>query len=261
MLTVPAAGRGSHSALEDWLRDEPLEPNEMAVVLGQGIANHGFDQVEHHKRLDYLPAGARLPADTVRLVGEVSLSDGERRIMHMRLRRESEWGLAAGKESAVSAYVYFPSESKYTWIGSFSYESNHCMTPKHQNKDDELLCAQTTLIAAYMLDLINTPAFVTKDTLPRATRRRIDRNSGTNASDRIRVVSWNLTKPKLEAGETAGCGRHMPLHYTRGHWRQCAAHLDRAHLHDDGVHRMWIEGFWSGHPAYGIVRSIHAPKL
>jgi hypothetical protein len=112
-----------------------------------------------------------------------------------------------------------------------------------------------------LLVLLNTPNYTVSSSLPRSNRRRLDKRFGGGTGNRVSVISWNLTKPKLETGESVGTGRHMPLHYSRGHWRRCSDHLPRAHVHDDGLARMWIEGFWSGHPAYGTVRSVYSPAL
>ena len=245
------AMEGLLSLMLEWAHRDPPEADEATVLVGADIVATALAATKAREPKTPIPASARLFAGTMRVVAQVSLPHEP--MMGVCVR------LTSAKDGFVLAKVYLigKEDNEYATTGRFRpgdlFVESH---PSAQGKP-----AHALVLFAYMLDLINTPAFVTKDTLPRATRRRIDRNSGTNASDRIRVVSWNLTKPKLEAGETVGCGRHMPLHYTRGHWRQCAAHLDRAQLHDDGVHRMWIEGFWSGHPAYGIVRSIHAPKL
>ena len=32
-------------------------------------------------------------------------------------------------------------------------------------------------------------------------------------------------------------------------------------LRKDGLWYQWIEGFWSGHPAFGIKKAYHAPKM
>ena len=242
---------GLVSLMIEWAHRDPPEANETTVLVGVDIVSTALATVEAREPKTPIPASARLFAGTMRVVAQVSLPHEPMMGTCMTL--------TSAKDGFVLVKVYLLGKAgnEYATTGRFRpgdlfVESN----PSAQG-----MPAQALLLIAYMLDLINTPAFVTKDSLPRPARRRIDRISGTNASDRVRVISWNLKKPKLEAGESVGSGRHMLLHYTRGHWRQCAAHLERAQLHDDGVHRMWIEGFWSGHPAYGIVRSIYAPKL
>ncbi len=121
--------------------------------------------------------------------------------------------------------------------------------------------ALTAALLAEFISMINTPAYTTSRPLIRQQKRAHARAFGQNSAERIRVIAWDITKPKLAAGESVGSGRHMPLHYTRGHWRKCEAHHTGAITHDDGVVRQWIEGFWSGHPAYGTIKSVYAPTL
>jgi hypothetical protein len=250
------------NALEQWLLLEPLEMDETAVVLDIALTDCCFDAASQHESAQPLPDAARLYSRQVRLVGPIQVGGKVSTIMHAICRLDPSWaGGELGYEHIISLTMYYPGTQTKEAIGAFSPNSKHAgLTPIFAKK--EAAGAVGFIVAvAHMLSLINTPRFTVQKKPPRQTRRHIDRKTTAGVSDRISVVSWNLTKPRMEAGERLGSGRHMPLHYTRGHWRQCAAHLERAHLHDDGVHRMWIDGFWSGHPAYGTVRSIHAPKL
>jgi hypothetical protein len=239
------------SALEDWLKTEPLEDDESVVIVNNEIFNAAQQAVVAGDLNRPIPASMRLFSRKVRLLCEVDMEDGSLHTTRNFLARMNDGSVRVWSYGVRKHYmdlgVLRPGDL-------FVYPTIDCGYPL------DTLAGLLTL-AAEIICLLGTPRFVTQLPLPRHVRRGLDRKSGVNVSDRVRVVSWNLTKPKLEAGESLGSGRHMPLHYTRGHWRQCVAHLDRAHLHADGVHRMWIEGFWSGHPAYGIVRSIHAPKL
>jgi hypothetical protein len=250
------------NALEQWLALEPLGMNETAVVVDVDLTDCAFETATQHAADQPLPDNARLYSREVRLVGPIRIVGNISAIMQVICKVDSAWnGGGLGDDHVISVTMYWPGTQTKEVIGAFSPNSTYAGLTPTANKRDSLGAVGFLVAIAYMLVLINTPRFTTRAQLPRQTRRRIDRGTPEGASDRISVISWNLTKPKLEAGESLGSGRHMPLHYTRGHWRQCVAHLDRAHLHADGVHRMWIEGFWSGHPAYGIVRSIHAPKL
>lgn len=118
------------------------------------------------------------------------------------------------------------------------------------------------LHVANILVLINTPAYCTR--APHGTRqvtRSLQRALNTDRLNVSRIV-WSIHAPKdTVAPGKAAEDRHMPLHYTRGHWRVAEPHFTRAIIHADGVCRQWIEGFWSGHPAYGIKKSVYAPKL
>lgn len=121
--------------------------------------------------------------------------------------------------------------------------------------------AQLVVYAAASLALINTPRLVRLAPAgSRQARRAVSRKTGADAAHWHRL-EWDLAKPVVRADERMGSGRHMPLHYTRGHWRQSDKAKIRAHVRADGRTYQWIEGYWSGHPAYGIKRAVYAPKI
>lgn len=74
-------------------------------------------------------------------------------------------------------------------------------------------------------------------------------------------IEWNINEPVKAKDDSDRGGWRMPLHYTRGHWRKAQDHWDDVVIRKDGKPYKWIEGFWSGHPAYGVKKSYHAPKL
>lgn len=122
---------------------------------------------------------------------------------------------------------------------------------------------QTQVVhVANILSLVNTPAYCTR--VPHGTRqvtRSLRRTFDTEHLAISRIV-WSIHDPKTSVTtEGKSEDRHMPLHYTRGHWRVAQPHFTRATMHDDGICRQWIEGFWSGHPAYGIKKALYTPKL
>jgi hypothetical protein len=112
-----------------------------------------------------------------------------------------------------------------------------------------------------LLSLINQPQFTKSSPAGTRQQRRHAERKHNIPSERWRRIEWDLVKPKVQAGERVGSGRHMPLHFTRGHWRKALEHYDDVVQRNDGNWYKWINGYWSGHPAYGIVKSIHAPKV
>jgi hypothetical protein len=121
--------------------------------------------------------------------------------------------------------------------------------------------ANLIVFAAACLTLINTPRLI--KLLPAGTRqarRAMGRKTGSDVAQWHRI-EWDLTKPQMRAGEKMGSGWHMPLHYTRGHWRQNDKAKNNAYVRADGKTYQWIEGYWSGHPAYGIKRAVYAPRI
>jgi hypothetical protein len=117
------------------------------------------------------------------------------------------------------------------------------------------------LVMACLMDLINQPDFVLKKPLAetRQQRRAMQRQGQTAGS--WHKIEWDLSKPRMRKGEREGAGWHMPLHYTRGYWRRGQAHWDGVARMKDGNYYKWVEGYWSGHPAYGIKRAVYAPRI
>lgn len=110
-------------------------------------------------------------------------------------------------------------------------------------------------------ELINQPRLVKmQPAISRQSRRRMEKKYNIPATSWKRV-EWDLSKPRYEPQDGKRGGWNMPLHYTRGHWRRAKEHWDKVVRRKDGECYKWIDGFWSGHPAFGIVRSVHAPKI
>ena len=117
------------------------------------------------------------------------------------------------------------------------------------------------LTVATMCSLLNQPSFTKREPAGSRQERRAAKRSGSYAVDAWHKISWNIgeaVKAKLTRDEPTRC---MPLHYTRGHWRKAEEGWNNVEQRKDGLWYQWIEGYWSGHPAFGIKRSYHAPKL
>ena len=109
-------------------------------------------------------------------------------------------------------------------------------------------------------ELINNPRFVVSEAAgTRAQRKQMKREQNIPL-EAWHKISWNVDEDSVEIGDGDRGGWHMPLHYTRGHPRKAEPHWEDI-MYKDGKPYIWIEGFWSGHPAYGIKKGYHAPKL
>lgn len=116
------------------------------------------------------------------------------------------------------------------------------------------------IMVAGAFELINNPRFtVSEKAGTRAQRKQMKREQDI-ALEAWHKISWNVDEDIVEIGDGDRGGWHMPLHYTRGHPRKAEPHWDDV-MYKDGKPYIWIHGFWSGHPAYGIKRGYHAPKL
>lgn len=127
-------------------------------------------------------------------------------------------------------------------------------------KDAIPTTANTIAALCAAFDIVNQPRFTVSETDgTRQQRRSLNKSHGI-AVESWHKISWNVDDEldDKDAKNQRG-GWHMPLHYTRGHWRRAKPHWDNVVIRRDGNPYKWIEGFWSGHPAYGIKKGYHAP--
>ena len=116
--------------------------------------------------------------------------------------------------------------------------------------------------------LIGQPRFVVQQpALSRQQRRRHRSSGGGFAVDAWTRVSWNIGRDvvaKLSRDPGFHC---QPLHFRRAHWRVAEPHYAGAvWLDERSAPRRpgWytrIPESWPGHPAFGIKKSYHAPRL
>ncbi len=129
------------------------------------------------------------------------------------------------------------------------------------SEEDEHRRIMHVLTVASMCSLLNQPGVTKKEPAGSRQERRAAQRSGGYAADAWHKVTWNIgeeVKAKLTRDEPVRC---MPLHYTRGHWRRAEEGWKNTTLRKDGLWYQWIEGFWSGHPAFGVKKAYHAPKM
>lgn len=121
---------------------------------------------------------------------------------------------------------------------------------------------------AYVIAVINEPRVVTKALAGnRHQRKQAQRGMGF-AVDAWTRVSWDISKPTSAKIARDPTFHNIPMHWRRGHFRRAEAHFkgamqrhDAIREDDRGLWWQWIEGQWVGHPAFGVKRSIHAPRL
>lgn len=128
------------------------------------------------------------------------------------------------------------------------------------SKGLEDYAANATVFIALLMCLINQPRFVVRDAAgSRQSRKHMHRKHGISTGA-WHKIQWNLGEPVRAKTDSDRGGWRMPLHYTRGHWRKAQDHWDDVVIRKDNQPYKWIDGFWSGHPAYGVKKSYHAPK-
>ena len=169
----------------------------------------------------------------------------------MHLERDGERGVQV---SCMGGFTIEPrnEQGDYLFLGS-----DYRDAPKINQSGAIMLL----LHIAHCFMIINQPRFVIQS--PAATRqqRKYMMKARKIPTGAWKKIEWNIAEPVYAHNESKQGGWNMPLHYKRGHWRKAEAHWDDVVIRKDGKPYKWIEGYWAGHPAYGVQRSYHAPKL
>lgn len=132
--------------------------------------------------------------------------------------------------------------------------------PENTPEDLHESYANGCFLIAGAFELINNPKFViSKAAGTRAQRKQMKREQDIPL-EAWHQISWNVDEDTIEVNDGDRGGWHMPLHYTRGHPRKAEPHHKNV-MYKNGKPYKWIHGFWSGHPAYGIKKGYHAPKI
>lgn len=148
-------------------------------------------------------------------------------------------------------------------VGAYVFgEENPLLLPDHLTSEAEQNdVAEHILTVAIVCSIINQPGFVVREPAGTRQERRAAARSGAFREATWSKVRWNVgeaVRQRLERDEPVRC---MPLHYTRGHWRRGHEHWTNAVQRKDGGWYKWIDGYWSGHPAFGIRKAVHEPRI
>jgi len=168
-------------------------------------------------------------------------------------------------EDGVTSVMVAAPLTKPVYIGGYHPKKGLMWRAEHTNVADwpeEKVNAYSNVLisVAGAFELINNPRFVISEAAGTRTQRRQMKREQNIPLEAWHKISWNVDEDSVEVGDGDRGGWHMPLHYTRGHFRRGEPHWEGA-VERDGIYYKWIEGFWSGHPAYGIKKGYHAPKL
>ena len=239
---IPTLSEGQYFELSDEVMDA-VEELAKDITIRRAETGNGF-----------IPEGSRLPAQPTILWTKM-LKD------NLLVCHEPRFGAGKVRVVLFSGYMpplvfgeYTPGSVEASINGSDMFNEEHANISKMER-------ARTVVLVAAALATINAPR-ITKRVVAgtRQSRRAAARKIGATPEQWHRV-EWDLTKPKVERGERLGKGWHMPLHYTRGHWRRCEEGRGKAVLLPGKGWHTWVDGYWSGHPSYGIKRAVYAPRI
>lgn len=136
------------------------------------------------------------------------------------------------------------------------------------NPEDAAVAESVLLEVALGLAVLNQPRVVEKSPLlPRQQRRAYHRGMGF-AVDAWTRVTWDLSKATKSKLSRDPSFHPKPYHFCRGHLRRAEKHYKGAFQLVDAIRPedregwwQWIDECWKGHPAFGIKKSVHAPKM
>ena len=136
------------------------------------------------------------------------------------------------------------------------------VSPKYleQQKLDRI--PQSLRIVAGYLQTINNPRFVRrgKKTFSQMKKQSAKKVLRDFIAEQWNMVSWNVDKAVDAKNYEEGNGGRQGLHFRRGFFRRGESHWQNVQM-IDGVWRQWIEGYEAGHPAFGVKKSYHLPRI
>lgn len=145
-------------------------------------------------------------------------------------------------------------------IGSIRLNPNSALGPREPQALVEVF--------SYLMALINEPRIVVRHPSGTRQQRRAAHRGMGFAVDAWTRVSWDLSKATIAKINCDPTFHKVPLHWRRGHYRRALPHFKGAIQRPDALRPddragwwQWIGEQWVGHPAFGIKRSIHAPKM
>ena len=132
--------------------------------------------------------------------------------------------------------------------------------PNSWDERKKVFVSNTILAVAGCFELINNPKFiVTQAAGTRAQRKQMKREQHIPL-EVWHKISWNVDEDTVEVKEGERGGWRLPLHYNRGHPKKAEPHHKNV-MYKNGKPYKWIHGYWAGHPAFGIKKGYHAPKI
>ena len=135
------------------------------------------------------------------------------------------------------------------------------------DRHSELFFNQLSYQCAAALATMNNPRHVTFVPAANRTKRKLAHRGMGTAMDAMHRVAWDVDKPVKAKTPHDETFHKMPYHYRRGYWRKCDKDNPRAerrlqapNYRDRFLWWMWIDGYWAGHPMFGIKKQYWQPR-
>jgi len=164
------------------------------------------------------------------------------------------WGLIDLENKKIdSSYITQRSNDARTDASKISL--NVCL------KDITKWLISTSIILANQEIITKSAAGIRQQRKAAAKRHKIK-------PDRWSKICWNVQEPARQSDKNSDQIIRQPLHFTRGHWRKALESHPKSVQRPSAINEQnrllwwtWIDGYWSGHPAYGFKKSVYQPEI
>lgn len=173
---------------------------------------------------------------------------------------EEEGKPAGDQKTIVSCYTSI--EETEMGFGHYIPGDHIYIYPKFvQNIISGNILCNLMFTCSLIMSLINQPNITSVSPALSRQQRRARERSKMPSSDNWNFVRWNIGEGAKARAVAASGGSPRALHWRRGHWRTAEQHYKGAVQRGEDGWWQWIEGMWVGHPAFGVIKSVHAPKI
>ena len=149
-----------------------------------------------------------------------------------------------------------------------SYVSNCAPEPEVSAKlHNKVLIEQSKWLMSISIILTNQE-IITESAAGMRQQRKAAAKRHKIKPDRWSKICWNVQEPARQSDKNSDQIIRQPLHFTRGHWRKALESHPKSVQRPSAINEQnrllwwtWIDGYWSGHPAYGFKKSVYQPEI
>lgn len=157
---------------------------------------------------------------------------------------------------------------EWSALGDFDPGQSPRVRDVHDATFGPRMCWDVMFLYSFVIALINEPRIVARRLNGTRQQRRAAQRGHGFAVDAWTRVTWDLSAATVAKISRDPSFHKVPLHWRRGHFRRAEKHWKGALQRPDAIRGedrdlwwQWIEGQWVGHPAFGLKKSVHAPRL
>lgn len=149
-----------------------------------------------------------------------------------------------------------------------SYIWEHTSNPKANGIAANTLLKPVTKYLISTSIILTNQEIITKSAAGIRQQRKAAEKRHKIKPDRWSKICWNVQEPARQSDKNSDRTIRQPLHFTRGHWRKALESHPKSVQRPSAINEQnrllwwtWIDGYWSGHPAYGFKKSVYQPEI